>query len=700
MTGKAIANLQEDDPDDRPIAVRRKRRGSPAVADRENRTNHTAEQSNPDIVASLEPRTPTKPKKRVRFSDPGREPAASSSTGLTPYLRRTGLKTPSSIPTLRLLAEKPRKRRSLPSDLSTSLPSPSLSPPLTPFISGEMQFAPLRQVLDERLKRRLRRNNMSEEINEMDAEKRSCTHWKQEAQELRDELAVVKQLGQEVNDSVEGEGDDSERIRGLVEELATLRQKMQEKSTTADENQDCANISSTPGSTPESSTSSDALVDDGFPMNDAMRVGDSLEAATQVSLSSPPFTTAEAAAQVSLPSPSLTTAFRSARLSLEHLFPGEITLGLDIEELEPLLKVTIELVEDLRVQKMVAESALSTSKTQEANLRNSFNAVLQQLKRSQSFAEDMTAQLANNKARADQGEQKIQQLEIGYEQALASVREMETDIEEKESTIRKLQDALETYRVEVRTLETLVNRLEGEHNQAMSSLKGEMDEAVADLECHVAAETTGRRAAEKEAVERRDRIKQLEQLEKELKGAMSEKQQTIRDLEKEIADVKEETEKAIADVKEGMEKAIADVNEGREKEVGVMNVNIGNMTSSLEEANSKLVRMEAEKAILLASLEEEKAAARKAVEEMQSAMEKSLETVEEVKESYVKDMQIRGAEVAEHRGLLTPVSVCKFKDIEGYVEVKRGKVNGRRRPDSGIGVLEEDEFEDLMEEDT
>ena len=551
---------------------------------------------------------------------------------------------------------------------------------------------------------------MSEEINEMDAEKRSCTHWKQEAQELRDELAVVKQLGQEVNDSAQGEGDDCERIRGLEEELAMLRRKMQENSTTPDENQECADIIYTPdfmpASTTESSTSSDGLVDDDLPINDAMRVGHSLEAA---------LSTAEAATQVSLTSPSLTTAFRSARLSLEHLFPGEITLGLGVEELEPMLQVIIELLEDLKVQKIVAENAVSTSTTQEANLRNSFNAVLQQLKRSQSFGEDMAAQLANKKASLDQGEQKIQQLKMGYEQALGSVREMETDIEEKESTIRKLQDALETYRVEVRTLEALVNRLEGEHNRAMSNLKGEMDEAVADLECHVAAEATGRRAAEEEAVERGERIKQLEHLEKELKGAMSEKQQTIRDLENEIADVKEgmekaiadvneEREKAIADLKEGTEKAIADVNEGREKEVGVMNVNIGNMTSSLEEANSKLVKLEAEKIILLASLEEEKAAARKAVEkmqsEMQSAMEKSLEMVEGVKESYVKDMQIRGAEVFEHRGLLTPVSVCKFKDIEGYVEVKRGKVNGRRRPDSGIGVLEEDEFEDLMEEDT
>lgn len=667
---KALPTTPEDVPDDRPIATRRKRRGSTAVTNRENGTNHPAEHlSNPTDVASDGAKTPTKPKKRVRFSDPGPELAASSSTGLTPRMRRSHLKNSSSIPKIRLLSEKPRKRRSLPSDLSTSLPSPSLSPSPIPFISGEVQFAPLRQVLDDRLKRRLRRNNLSEEINDINAEKKSCSHLKQQVQELRDELAVARQLGQEVNDVAEGEGGDSKRVQGLEEEIATLRQKMQERSTTAEPGQFGANISSTPAS----STYSDGGVDDDFLM---VNFDESGAKRDDASVQAAPFV-GEAAIQVSLPSPTLTATLRSARLTLEHLFPGEIALGLDIDDPELLLNVIIERLPDLKVQIVMAETALSSSKTQEANLRNSFNAVLQQLARSRSYGDSLSAQHASEKAKADQGEQKIQQLDIGYKQALGNVKEIEADLDEKQRSIQKLQDALESYRVEVRELEKVVTTLEAKHNNAISGLRREMDEAVADLECHVAAEATGRRAAEKEAVERGDRIRQLEQLEQELKGAMSEKQMTIRDMEKEMANVKD----------------------GREKEVGVMNVTIANMTSSLEEARSNFARMEAEKTILLASLEEEKAAARQAVEAMQSEMEKALEMVEGVKDGYVKDMQSRGAEVAEHRGLLTPVSACKFKDVEGYVEVKRGKANGRRRPDSGIGVVEEDEFEDVMVED-
>ena len=669
MASKAFSNTNEEDPDDRPIAIRRQKRGSSAVANRVDETNHQAEHlSNPDNAVSHEAKTPTKPTKRVRFSDPGPEPAGSSSTGLTPHLRRSNLRRRSSVPKLRLLSEKPRKRRSIPSDLSTSLPSPSLSPPSTPFISGEMQFAPLRQVLDERLKRRLKRNNMSEETNDMDAEKKSRLHLKQQVRELRDELAAARQIGQEVNDLVEGEGDESERVRGLEEELAALRVKMREKSNLAEPDHIYANINSTPAS----STYGDGVADDDFLVmnfdeNGAVRDDTIVQAV--------PYT-AEAATQVSFPPPALKTALRSARLSLENLFPGEIALGLDIEDPEPLLNVIIERLHDLRAGKVVAESSLSISKTQEANLRNQFNVLLQQLDRSRTYAEDVRAQHMNEKARGDQGERKIQQLEFGYKQALGRVKEMETELDEKERSIQKLQDALETYRDEVRKLEALVTSLEGEHNNAMASLRREMNEAVADLECHVAAEANGRRAAEKEAVERQDRIKQLEQLQHELKGAMSEKQETIRDLENEMADV----------------------NEGREKEVGVMNVTIGNMTSTLEEAKSRLARMETEKIRLLGSLEAEKAAAKKAVAEMQSEMAKCLEMVDGVKDGYVKDMQSRGAEVAEHRGLLTPVSVCKFKDVEGYVQMKRGKAKGRRRPDSGIGVLEEDAFEDECED--
>ncbi|CAK7275478.1 hypothetical protein SEPCBS57363_006704 [Sporothrix epigloea] len=109
--------------------------------------------------------------RRVRFSDPGPLPStpstpssrpcacsSPSSTGLTPFIRRASL--------------------------HTGLP-----------VSGEVNFLPLRQVLDGRVQRRLRRNGLSEEMNSLHAERRQISVLRrktldQELARLRAELAT------------------------------------------------------------------------------------------------------------------------------------------------------------------------------------------------------------------------------------------------------------------------------------------------------------------------------------------------------------------------------------------------------------------------------------------------------------------------------------------------------------------------------
>ncbi|CAK7270071.1 hypothetical protein SEPCBS119000_003901 [Sporothrix epigloea] len=98
------------------------------------------------------PRTPSSKSarhpRRVRFSDPGQLPPTPStpstprcacssptSTGLTPFIRRASLQA--------------------------GLP-----------VSGDVNILPLRQVLDGRVQRRLRRNGLSEEMNSLHAERR------------------------------------------------------------------------------------------------------------------------------------------------------------------------------------------------------------------------------------------------------------------------------------------------------------------------------------------------------------------------------------------------------------------------------------------------------------------------------------------------------------------------------------------------
>ena len=649
--------------DDRPLAVRRKRRISTGLPDAVN-----LPKSEPSVEAegsSREPpKTPTKSKKRVRFSDPGPEHAApSSSTGLTPHLKRTSFIQQALGPlTPRLLAGGTR-RRSLPVQLSTSLPSPSLSPSPGPF-SGVFQFAPLRQVLDDRLKRRLRRNNLSVEINDIDEEKKLKMKLNQEIQFLKDELAGAKVFSKEHSDETDGETASAERVRELEQQLVELRREMRERSTTAEptsESHDLQNMVS-----PMEIFVDDAdedFVAPNFDDNGALREQ------TPVGVLQP---VSEAATQVALPSPTHTEIFRSARISLEYLFPGEIALGLMPEDPKPLLDVMLDRLRTLKAQAFMAEGSLKATETQESNLRNQFNAVLAQLDRARVYAEDLSKRHSNEKTRADNAQARVSMLETSLQNTSSKAIDLVKEVDEKERSIGKLQDALESYRVEVGKLELLITRSEGEHNAAISQLRSDMDEAVADLECHVAAETRGRREAEQEVQERNVRIRELKVREQELQAAVDEKQEVIRDTEV----------------------IFAEEREGREREVGGLNVTIGKLSTDLSESKAKVAAAEEKQQLLMRNLEEERDSGLRAVEAVQTELAICTAKAEGVKVAHVNDVQRRGAEVTEHKGLLTPVSVTRFKDVEGYVEFRRGKKG--KRPDSGIGVLEEDEDEDMI----
>ena len=660
MTKAILQVTQDDTDDDRPIAVRRKRRASTALASPRRTT-----QVNPaDRGAPVALKTPTKPKKRVRFSDPGLEATttASSSTGITPYIERTTLRpdsqgSPPSSP--RLLARTPRRRLSLPVKLvmnSASIPSP---PP-----SGEIQFAPLRQVLDDRVKRRLRRNNLSDEINEIDKEKRTEDgKRRQEIRDLKEELALARQLGSEVIGNATNDTGNEERIQELENEILTLKEEMRERSMTA---------ASSPithddrrAVTPNSDMFDVGLDDTDFVMvhqedHSSLETGKlASEMGTQTLLTSSEVDSLQNQLDQN------TSHLVKARLELEHICPGETLLGLAITnaDIRTLLNAVLDRIRDFKARLTLSDAAIVTTQTQESNLRTQFNAVLQQLDRARSYGEEIAA---HNKA-----------LTARAEAAEGKVRVSEADVSEKEQTISKLQRALDSYRVEVSNLESLITRLEADHEIALIGLKGEMDEAVADLECHVAAETQGRREAEAECEQHQLKTRELEAMEAELKGALCEKQSLVRALE-------EEAEKA---------------KEGKDVEIGGLNVKIGQLVSTSEGLRADLARLETEKVRLVNRIEEERQAGSKAILRVRDEMKRCFDQIETVREEHVKDAQSRGAEVAEHKGLLTPTSAVRFRDTEtceGYVEIQRGKSRRKRGIDSGIGILEEDEDEDMV----
>jgi DNA repair exonuclease SbcCD ATPase subunit len=534
------------------------------------------------------------------------------------------------------------------------------------------------------------KDHLSEEISYIDAEWRSDTQLRQEIKDLKEQLVLAKESGKELSDGAEGNEPDTERIQQLEQELDQLKR---ERSTTAEprpsvfETQEFRrpNIEvfadNDGGDTPTSGSAKihgpltpgiEIYVDEGSDGVLLAPDSDSNGALRDVELIQASSSVKEAATQASLPDAHAET-FRAARLRLEYLFPGEIALGLVPENPKPLFDIMFQRMETLKAQTLVAGDALARTQTQETNLRNQFNAVLEQLERARKYAEGTSTRTSNEKARADSNQARVQALEMSVQAATTKVSELEKNIDEKDRSISKLQDALGTYRVEVGKLEVLITQMEADHNTAMSNLQAETDEAVADLECHVAAETVGRREAEQEVEEQKERIKQLKVQEQELKTALNEKQQIIR-----------ETERIF-----GEERL------GREREVGGLNVRIGQLSSDLSESNGKLANAEQSQQILLRKLREERDAGLRAVKAVQAEHASAVGKSEDIKTAHVSDSQRRGAEVTEHTGLLTPVSACRFKDVEGYVEVRRGKGKKRDR-DSAIVIQEEDEDEDMI----
>ncbi len=194
---------------DQPIARRRGKRRSAAISP----DKQSAARSAMDGPDNLVPLTPSKArsKKRVRFSDPGSPTVASSaaSSGLTPYVQRTTLSTP--------------RRRA-------STPAATRSDPL------EIQFTPMRQALDDRAKRRIRRNGLSQEMNAYESDRKDKVHLEKELhakdlelQKVKKELQAAKQAQDTFNHHTVEALSSSQRI--VEAELDDLRQSFNDAST-------------------------------------------------------------------------------------------------------------------------------------------------------------------------------------------------------------------------------------------------------------------------------------------------------------------------------------------------------------------------------------------------------------------------------------------------------------------------------------
>ncbi|VBB82040.1 Putative protein of unknown function [Podospora comata] len=212
---------------DVPIALRRTPRRTAAsvrfqasskTSTKGQSSSRTAPPKTSDSAVATTPRRKTT-RKRVRFSDPGpvigngatqvEDEVSTSWTGLTPMMSRT-----------RLATGTPKRRHSS---------APVYSTANTSYESEEITFLPLRQVLDGRVKRRIRRNGLSEEMNTIFAERKTkAKQTKEEMNRLRQELEEKDEAIMRLQE--ETVMVDTDRVWELERKVSRLRRQLSQMS--------------------------------------------------------------------------------------------------------------------------------------------------------------------------------------------------------------------------------------------------------------------------------------------------------------------------------------------------------------------------------------------------------------------------------------------------------------------------------------
>lgn len=739
-------------------------RSSPRISQATKRAAAAASDANASTT------TPRRPKKRVRFSDPG----LSTSTGLTPALMRTSFDGGDTNVETGTPSRRVNRRR------STPLPRSSRHHHGAASADNEnaervVQFTPLRQMLDPRTRRRIGRTGLSNEIRHIEREKRDAATYEKALQSLLMEKdALTKELETAKNGGDSGEAttnqdaslsmEPEDRIQQLEVETSRLREDVSFSSTVPDDahqsnsnNGEGATImlddSRMEGDTMLLSDSSDirgdecqTAVSDGFSLLNNMASG--LDVSTQAELpdcnqeaelrslaldlenarkekrnlfnacraqlssldgtavgytlrqSSPPpdffehivptlaatiarasdATTSLESVRQELPTlgfpgsnPSdiiseMRSRFRTARIELERAIPGE-TPDAGLDNANSILGALVKRVELLVKYIGDERSRHDGSLGREWALKGQFDALL---------------------VRYEDASKKIKDLEQDSSVSASDMlhtrmrmQEMENEGKEQAVGIGRLNTALEKYREEVKSLETLVTSLE----EDKASTKERYSQQVSKLEGKVADEEKARRAAESTISERDARIQELEQ-------AIESNRIRSCGLTAAAESLARERQLAL----EGLQERTAEQRQQYEQEIGTMNVRISELNTALQEMKSGVEKLQRSNTTLEEELKLEVEARdnllnKWAADQARSfALMKETVTTERRKAKVrAANFQMRSSDIQSDSSNMpsepiTPVSLPRQVDVE------YGRGKNRRRLDSGIGILTEDEL--------
>ncbi|RAQ55865.1 hypothetical protein AFGD_012344 [Aspergillus flavus] len=635
-----------------------------------------------------------------------------------------------------------------------------------------VQFTPLRQILDSRTQRRIRRLGLSNEINQFEREKRESAHYQKSLQALLQERDTLKQELElaKRNSGTPERHSPSKEILGLSpqsksEHLESQNSQLrQEISFSVENTEDQSDGADTEGDTiimgsgfegdtvlmsnspimrglqlPRSSPddfshlslpdpSTDASVQTSLSEHDQgaelLALSLDLEAARKekqdlfnawrTRLASFPGAAAESCLQRSSPPPdffdqilptltgALTSAsdaigaldavkqelsglgfpgnstddiisgmrshFRSARLQLERAVPGETpssSLDNGSTTLSALVRRVELLVKSLSEERTRHEGSVG----RERALRGQFDTLLIRYETASQKISDLEESIASSAGDMLHTRMRMQELEReGNEQALG---------------IERLNEALSKYRVEVKSLEKLVTELE--QDKVISAKRHE--EQMLQQEKRVAEEGSARRVAESALAERQAHVQGLEEIVESNRIRVCELTAKIETLEKELKQTVDSSE----------QQAVEQL-QHHQQEVGRMNVHVAELTTYLDTTKSEVDKLRQSNAGLEEQLRLEMEARDDLLEKWAADQARSFAYMKETVKAERRKAKVRTAnwelksDELQSDGTnigsepITPVSVARFVDVE----VGRGKE--RRRLDSGIGILTEDEL--------
>ena len=447
--------------------------------------------------------TPRKAK-RVRFSEPNRtsEHEDVETTGLTPFLRKTKLSTGIHGAPRRL---NQLRRASMPASLD--LGSTSLSD------IQEIQFEPLRQMLSGRIRRRLRRAHLSEEVNNAEADERERKRNNRELEQLRAEGQKADDKIKELMFELESQRqlhiqvgtEDEAETHALEEELERLRRELDERKR---EEEDRRRLEGTPT---EWDTDDEDLMADRLEPSSPMVNGIGISSSSPVFRdnipssplppSSPPtnatprkddieetmktqienavqqtsiakealrdirselltlgFTNGQATSEEIIDN--IKNAFRDTRLELERLLPGETPGGFENVLLLPAI---LDHIQNLVGKVREKERAVDAQSQTESALRRQFNITLEKLGHLENEKTVIQAQHRNNLLEIDRKDQHLRNLQQTAD-ARANI------VGDRDAFIEKLEEELQAVKGQVDHRNAQIEQLETEHQERNISI--------------------------------------------------------------------------------------------------------------------------------------------------------------------------------------------------------------------------------------